>query len=452
MVAGSMYAFGGQFVSTIAALAGTAVLARMLSPQNLGIYFISLSVVSLAAVVSQFGLGRTVVRMTAESRGSHDAGRAREVIKMSLLLLAIVTGAVSIFMYFFGVEILASSVFNVPAITELAGALVLWFATLAFRGIVAEAFRGLHDVRGANLFGDMTTRCIFLVLLIGLWTCCKEVSMRTVIALNVAALAITVGAGLFVLHRKALPHARETYVSVATLISASWPVLVTDVANAARSQADIWLLGILSDSQSVALYGAASRLALLIPMPLIVLSTVTAPYIASFFSSGRRRELQAMLTRTTAFATIPAVGAVLLYVVVGDQILRVLYGEAYIACYPLLVILSVGQLLAVMIGPSALTLIMTGHQKEVMILTGVSSVVLVLGGLVLIRVLGSVGMALTNAVVVAGATAIAAIVAARTAGVQTHATADALKPSAALAGTRELFRLVRKSRSTNDEL
>jgi len=122
LVTGSIYAFGGQLVSTIAALAGTALLARILSPHNLGIYFIAFSVVSLLSVASQFGLGRTVVRTVAEADGASDGGRKREVIRKSLLILAVSTVVLAILMYSGGVDLLANSVFHVPAMTELSGA------------------------------------------------------------------------------------------------------------------------------------------------------------------------------------------------------------------------------------------------------------------------------------------------------------------------------------------
>jgi O-antigen/teichoic acid export membrane protein len=449
-VAGSMYAFGAQVVSTLAALAATALLARLLDPQDLGIYFIAFSVVSLASVVAQFGLGRTVVRMTAESHATADAGRAREVIGKSLCVLAVSTVSVSLLMYAFGLEVLAGPVFHAPALVQLAGVIVPWIAMLAIRSIVAEAFRGLHDLRGANLFGDMMTRCLFLVFLVAAWTCCGDVTLRTVIALNVAALAATAAAGLLVLHRRTPPRSGAARVPVAGLVSASWPVLLTDLANGARSQADIWLLGILAGPHSVALYGAATRLALLVPMPIIVLSTVTAPYIASLYGAGRRHELQVMLTRTTAFAALLAAAASVAYVVVGLPLLRLLYGEAYAASYSLLVILAIGQLVAVIIGPFALTLTMTGHQKLAMVLTAASSAMLVVVGFALVRLFGAVGMAVANAVVISVGAAIGTVITARHTGVSTHVTLQALAPSAAFAGAKELLQALRRPRATND--
>lgn len=448
-VAGSIYAFGAQVVSTIASVAATALLARLLAPADLGIYFIAFSIVSLASVVAQFGLGRTVVRMTAESRAL-SAARAREVIVKSFGVLTISTLAVSILMHAYGIGVLAGPVFHAPVITQLADVIVLWIGLLAVRSVVAEAFRGLHDLRGANLFGDMTTRCLFLLFLVASWACCKEVTLRGAIALNVSALAATAAVGIFVLHRRTKQRSPTTEVSIGSLVSASWPVLVTDLANSARSQADVWLLGILSGAHSVALYGAASRLALLVPMPIIVLSTVTAPYIASLYGVGRRRELQAMLTRTTAFAVLLAALGVVAYLVAGVALLRLLYGDPYVSSYWPLVILAIGQFVAVVIGPCALTLTMTGHQKDVMILTAVSSVMLVLAGFALIPSFGAVGMASANSVVLSITAVIGAIITVRRTGVVTCATADALAPSAAIAGAKELLRAVRKRGASND--
>jgi O-antigen/teichoic acid export membrane protein len=329
--------------------------------------------------------------------------------------------------------------------------LVLWFAIFAVRSLISDAFRGLHDLQGATVFGDMTNRCLFLALLVMLWLYFTHASIRTVIALNVVALAVTGFAGLFALHRKALPEGTASHVSLATLLAVAWPVLLTTAANAAYSQVDIWLVGALLDSHSVALYGAAIRLALLIPMPLIVLNTVTAPYIASLHAARRTRELQVLLTRTTTCAALLAAGAVMIYLVGGKFILRLLYGEAYVDAYPLLAILALGQLGVVMMGPSGLTLTMTGQQEKLLVITGASLLAVTVGGFVLIRVVGPLGMALSNAFVSSAATAVAALIASKSAGVWTHARAEVLSPAAALAGAKELLRLMRASKRPNDE-
>jgi hypothetical protein len=62
----------------------TGLLARMLSKQELGAYFLALSIVSLGAVVGSLGLPKTVVGLVAENMGVGRPERARRVIRTVL--------------------------------------------------------------------------------------------------------------------------------------------------------------------------------------------------------------------------------------------------------------------------------------------------------------------------------------------------------------------------------
>ena len=58
-------------------LVSNALLARILTPDELGSYFLFLSIVTVAAVVAQLGLNQAIVRIVAESRAVDLPGRAR---------------------------------------------------------------------------------------------------------------------------------------------------------------------------------------------------------------------------------------------------------------------------------------------------------------------------------------------------------------------------------------
>ena len=62
----------------------TGLLARMLSKQELGAYFLALTIVSLGAVVGSLGLPKTVVGLVAENMGVGRPERARRVIRTVL--------------------------------------------------------------------------------------------------------------------------------------------------------------------------------------------------------------------------------------------------------------------------------------------------------------------------------------------------------------------------------
>ena len=72
------------------------LLARLLSPQELGAYFLALSIVSLAAVVGSMGLPKTVVRLVAENMGLDRSGRTRRAIRTVLGLGVLGTVCISL--------------------------------------------------------------------------------------------------------------------------------------------------------------------------------------------------------------------------------------------------------------------------------------------------------------------------------------------------------------------
>lgn len=76
----------------------TGLLERMLSEQELGAYFLALSIVSLGAIVGSLGLPKTVVGLVAENMGvgrsdsrdsavSSSSGTRCAIVKMIVTLL-----------------------------------------------------------------------------------------------------------------------------------------------------------------------------------------------------------------------------------------------------------------------------------------------------------------------------------------------------------------------------
>ena len=76
--------FGGQDRGAALGIVTTGLLARMLSEQELGAYFLALSIVSLGAVVGSLGLPKTVVGLVAENVGVGRPGCARRMIRTVL--------------------------------------------------------------------------------------------------------------------------------------------------------------------------------------------------------------------------------------------------------------------------------------------------------------------------------------------------------------------------------
>src|ERR687897_3450894 len=80
LLSGSAWASGGRIGGAMLGIVTNGLLARLLSPQEFGAYFLALSIVSLGAVVGSLGLPKTVVRFVAENMGMNRFARTRRVI------------------------------------------------------------------------------------------------------------------------------------------------------------------------------------------------------------------------------------------------------------------------------------------------------------------------------------------------------------------------------------
>ena len=81
LLSGGVWATGGKAAAAASAVGVNALLARLLRPEELGAYFLTLSLVSITATIAGLGLSRTVVRLVAESVGREEPGRARGAVR-----------------------------------------------------------------------------------------------------------------------------------------------------------------------------------------------------------------------------------------------------------------------------------------------------------------------------------------------------------------------------------
>ncbi|MEJ2189275.1 MAG: oligosaccharide flippase family protein, partial [Acidobacteriota bacterium] len=87
---GAVVALTLKVAAAVVALALNVVLVRMLGPDNAGIYYLSLSIVTVAGVFGRVGTDNTVVRFVAASTASSDWQRIGQIYRnvTSIVLVA----------------------------------------------------------------------------------------------------------------------------------------------------------------------------------------------------------------------------------------------------------------------------------------------------------------------------------------------------------------------------
>ena len=87
-------------------------------------------------------------------------------------------------------------------------------------------------------------------------------------------------------------------------------------------QADLWILGIYLPKDSVAIYGAASRLCVLVGMPMLIINAFVPPMIAELNARRQELEMESVLRFTATLASVPALIAAGLLIGMSQPIME----------------------------------------------------------------------------------------------------------------------------------
>jgi O-antigen/teichoic acid export membrane protein len=379
---------------TVTQLAALALLARLLSAQDMGVYFLIANLVAVVTVFAQLGLTQSVVRLVAEALATNRLGRARAAISKTLLLgsaSAIVVTA----MFQLGVgQWLGQTVFQSPLMAALTLWAAIWMLAQTMQRFLDEVFRGLHDLKLAAIFGGMVSGALTVVLLGAMHLIRGSASLEEVLMLQAAAFGAGVVLAALVLKRKIRPLRGEGDIAFREIMVVSWPLFAASMTNIILLRADLWILGMYLPDEEVAVYGAAARIITVVAIPLVMASAILAPMIAELNAKGERARLERVLRAVATLGGIPALAVILCFIVFGQPLLELIYGEElYRRGWLVLVMLGLAQLVNVWSGVCIQLLMMTGHQKAVMYITLMTSILAILLALVLVQPYGIEGVA-----------------------------------------------------------
>jgi O-antigen/teichoic acid export membrane protein len=414
-----------------------ALLARMLSPQEFGAYFLALSIVSLGAVVGSFGLPKTAVRLVAENMGLERSGRARRVIYTVLGLGVVGTLAASLTYLLVIGDLIGKYLFHSPLLVGVTGLIAGWIAISIVQEITAETFRGFHDIRWATLLGGLATGgksggLIMRILLLGLvaliWVKSGETDLQTVMLVCIGSGSVSVLLSGWLLWGKVSSLgskvAEEEPVSPKEVLDDAIPFLVIALTAFVLLSSDIWILGVLGTNEEVAVYGAASRLVTFVAMPLLIVNLVLPPIVAEMYAQGKTARLERTLRTFSTLAGVPSLLVLVGFMLLGGPIMGLVYGKPIYqsgTAVLVLLILSAAKLVAVWSGSCGLVLQFTGHQTSMLRVSLLTSpLFFVVAILAVLRGYGPVGVACAAALTTSLQNVIMVLLAKRKTGMWTH--------------------------------
>ncbi|MDQ6955834.1 MAG: flippase [Mariprofundaceae bacterium] len=371
LLKGGAWAFSGKVVTAFTGLAVNALLARLLPPEELGVYFLAFSLVLFMAVVAQLGLTQSIVRLVAESMAINRPKRAHLAVLWTLRLAALAILGVSCLFAFGGGAWIANYFFHSEGLSQVVGLVAVWTVVIAFQQIMAEIYRGFHDIRLATIFGGLVTGLLTMIIFFAFWMLEWNSDLDEIIFFSIAAGASSVALSSLMLWKKisVLPLPIGNEINVLEILHLSWPLWISGLMVFVVLQADIWVVGYFLEDVDVALYGAALRIVTLLLITTSVLYSFLPPIIAEMSVNKEIRKLQAILCSVAFGNSFIVFPAFMLLVLFPEFTLSLVYGDYYIQGAFVLSALSIGLFFNVLTGIRGYVLMMTGHEKTQMVIS-----------------------------------------------------------------------------------
>jgi len=390
----------GRIIGMLATFLFNAILARMISQDEMGYYFLILSLVTFFAIFARSGCENLVLKLVADALSSRSANEIRQLIKKFSILFGF-SSFVTVIVCWFLLQWLFNSVFSAPQLAELVPLMCIWLVMIAAQLVLGQTLRAFkHFLACSFLSGPLSSvmNLVGMLLINGLG---QESSFFDVLILIVCNLTVVIALAIYYVFKSLEDCSYETEVSsnekVSNLLLLSVPLFITQLAMFSSSQSDIWLMSAFLPPDQIGLYGASAKLVFLLSLSLAIANGVLPPYIADFRNKGDIVGLQKILRFVATLASMPALIGIFVLFFFSESIMGFVYGESYSIASDVVKILCLGQLVNVMVGSCGYVLIMFGFNQLLMKLTIFFGLLAFVGGyILLINGFGLIEMAILN--------------------------------------------------------
>jgi len=391
IINGTAIAFLYRVTGALLAFAFNVVLGRLLGVEGAGIYFLAISVVAVSSVVCKVGLDNVVLRSIASSVSHNNPHYGEYVRRISFRIVILVSATVTLLVFLLS-EWIAVTLFSKPEFLEPLKWISLSILPFSLLTLYGESFKGLKKIKEAMVLQSLGIPLISLALIYPLVIWSTEVGAEVAYFIGAAGTALFAGY-LWKINGLHCDNINIDNFSRREFINSSSHFYVVDLINkAVLPWVPLFLLGIWASTQDLGLYGAASRVAMLVSMMLAMSNSIVAPKFAELYATKDIGALKKNLKYATLLATVIAIPLVAIIIAANSWILS-LFGEGFSEGGAVLVILAIGQLINAVCGPVGYLLSMTGNERVYMINTIISCIVLFATGSLFIGEYGAVGAA-----------------------------------------------------------
>jgi stage V sporulation protein B len=351
----------GTGCNTISRLLYNVVIARLLGPTPLGIYYLALTVANLGGVVAVGGLDMMVVRYLSQYRIDRDWGAFRGTLRFAVGGVAAL-GLVATLALLALAPWLATTIFNKPEVTTPLRIMSIFVPVSALETVLLAATQSFKEMKYKAYIESIlnpTLRILLVVLVFFLGG-----RLYSIICVHIVSLFICTILSFMAL-RRCIPvdlkayQARTDYPDV---LRYSFPLLIFHILTYLTLYLDSLVVAHFRSSAEMGLYSVCIRLIIVTSFILPAISHIFGPMISELHHRNEFARLSEYFKLVTLWGVELYIPVVLVFVIATNSILGFFGGE-FRAAAPCLFILVIGQLVNNITGPVGLVLNIAGMTR-----------------------------------------------------------------------------------------
>ena len=396
-----------RILGIVAAFLINVAIARLLPVEEVGQYFIAFSVVMFLAILMRLGIKQTTLRLVSRARNDGDPRLLQQTIVAVLRFGLLSTGVGSLVLSVGVAEWIFSEIFHADGLARISCWVIAWTALLSLSSPIGESLRAMHQhAWGVGL--DMSAQSVAMLLfLFALSIFYDSLDLEVVVKIWFFVTLLVNLAGLLKLNNLVGLTSFNTSFSLRDVYSNAWPVAILNISTFFTANSALWVVGALSGHESAALFGVALKFYNILALPLLILNLAIEPYIADYIHNGDKSHLEGLLRLSASLSFLATSILSLILIFGGRLILQMGFGEPYVAAYPVLMFLVLGNVINVLTGSCSSVLILQGKQRLLALINAFVAAASIVLSLALVPSLSGVGGAISTAVAVAIANLVA---------------------------------------------
>ena len=392
---GGFHLLWGLVLSTVISAVGTIVIARLLGPDNMGLYAIALAAPNLIATFRDWGVTTAMIKYSAEANSENNVAKIRSVFVSGLAFEIIVGLALSVLSL--ALSQFLAQFYGRPAIVQLIQIASLFILTGALVNTASAAFTGLEKMHLNSVMlivqSIVKTALIIALVAVGLGT------LGAVIGFSVGVLfAGLIGVLLmFVMYRslpKPMTGALELMKTIKTMLRYGLPLSIGAILSGFLTQFNSTIMAIfVTDNAFIGNYSVALNFVVLITFFATPVTTMLFPAFSKLDAQKDKETLRNVFQYSVKYAALIVVPVTVLVMALAQPAIGTIFEDKYVQAPLYLALLSVIYLFSALGSLSTTNLINgQGHTKYNLKLTLLSVAIGFPLSFVLISQFGIIGL------------------------------------------------------------